>query len=147
MAFPSLEGRSCPSSNESSAAGNSFPRSRDILRLTAGARAKRTPADGLQALPGRLRAGRKIAREHHDRVAVGIAGAIFAVLRVDVDRARARQLTLRTADQLFRRHVPAVGPVPHGEEAGRVVLELLDEPAIGDHHLVTLGVELDLPGQ
>src|SRR2546427_6158266 len=48
-------------------------------------------SDGLRVLPGRLRAGRKIAREHHDRVAVGIAGAIFAVLRVDVDRARSEE--------------------------------------------------------
>ena len=30
MALPSLEGRFFPSSNESSACGNSFPRSRDI---------------------------------------------------------------------------------------------------------------------
>src|SRR5438128_12690823 len=114
MAFVILPGRSRPSRSESSAPGSSFPISRDIEPLT-----------------GRLRAGGKIAREHRDRVAVGVAGAILAVLRVDVDRARARELALRTADELFRRHIPAVGPVPRREEAGRLVLALLDGPGGG----------------
>src|SRR2546428_13437252 len=101
MAFVILPGRSHPSRSESSAPGSSFPSSRDIQPLT-----------------GRLRAGGKIAREHHDRVAAGVAGAIFAVPRVDVDPARAGELGLRTADGLFRRRMPAVGPGPHGEETG-----------------------------
>src|SRR5207245_9818221 len=128
MACVRVPGSSRPSGGEGSAPGSSFPISRDIEPLT-----------------GRLRAGGKIAREYHDRVAVGVAGAILAVLRVDVDRARAGELALRTADELLRRHIPAVGPVPSGDGPGRVVPELLDEPAIGDHHLVALGVELDLP--
>src|SRR5260370_13073551 len=86
-----------------------------------------------------------MARVEHDGMAGGVDSAVLAILHIDVDRPRAGELAPRAADHLLWRHVAAVGPLPNGEEPGRVVDELLSEPAIGKHQFDTLGVELDLP--
>src|SRR5438034_8947399 len=88
----------------------------------------------------------EIAPVHHDGVARGAPGTDRAVLRIEVDRAGTGELTPRPADDARGRLVPAVRAVPKADVALRLrgVDELLRQTAVGEHELVTLGVELEL---